>query len=97
ILAGATTAVFNRVRRKCPHVIFCSGSADPARSPVVALDDEAAGAMAAQHLMDRRLEHFGFYGTSPNAQNVANKRYNGFRKELEQHGYSCDAAPVHWP
>ncbi|HEX3358211.1 MAG TPA: substrate-binding domain-containing protein [Tepidisphaeraceae bacterium] len=97
ILAGATTDVFNRVRRKCPHIIFCSGSANPDRSPVIALDDEAAGEMAAQHLLDRRLEHFGFYGTSPIVQNVANKRFAGFRKALAQHGHKCQASPVHWP
>src|SRR5438552_1384744 len=62
IVGGSVPRVFNQIYRRSRFVIHCSGSGDPARSPVVSLDDLAVGAMAAEHLMDCRLERFGFYG-----------------------------------
>jgi LacI family transcriptional regulator len=97
ILAGAGSTVFKNVRKKCRHVIVCSGSADPKITPVVALDDEAAGAMAAQHLIHCRLENFAFYGVRESPQDVAGKRLHGFRTALEQQGHSCNVCSLEWP
>ncbi|HYO11321.1 MAG TPA: substrate-binding domain-containing protein [Tepidisphaeraceae bacterium] len=44
------------------YLVSCSGGTSPKQMPVVSLDDEAAGAMAAEHLVDCRLRHFAFYG-----------------------------------
>lgn len=92
IAAGVTTSRFDQIRKQYKHCIFCSGKGDPAKSPVVALDDEAAGVMAAQHLIDCRLQRFAFYGAS-----LIPGRFHGFRAELERHELPCTAAPVELP
>jgi LacI family transcriptional regulator len=97
IVAGAGADVFKNVQKKCRHVIVCSGSADPKATPVVALDDEAAGAMAAQHLINCQLENFAFYGIRNNPFDVANKRLNGFREALARRGHACMTCSVEWP
>src|SRR4051794_14406812 len=58
IVGGSVPRVFDHIYRRSRFVIHCSGSGDPQRSPVVSLDDYAVGVMAAEHLMDCRLEHF---------------------------------------
>ena len=62
IFAGVSQKIFNFARALPQrNPVFWGG--DPKVSPVVALEDEAAGAMAAEHLIECRLERFAFYGT----------------------------------
>jgi LacI family transcriptional regulator len=96
IVAGAMRAVFDHIRARARHVVFCSGAGDPTETPVVALDDEAAGAMAAQHFMDCQLRQFAFYGAS-GGHNVAGKRFRGFCKALEERGFACHESELAWP
>jgi LacI family transcriptional regulator len=96
ILGGASAEIMHRIRRKCRHVVICSGSADPKLAAVVSLDDLAAGAMAANHLMDCRLEHFAFYGTR-RGRHVGGKRLVGFREALAKRNLTCVEAPVGAP
>jgi LacI family transcriptional regulator len=93
ISADSSTSLLSRSR----HKIFCSGSADPKFGIVISLDDEAAGAMAAEHLIDCRLENFAFYGTSTSSVPVSVKRLTGFRSALKNQGFGCAECPVGWP
>lgn len=77
------------------HFIHCSGSADPSRSPVVCMDDYAVGTMAAEHLMDCRLEHFGFYGYRSDSPLACN-RFNGFCDALASRGFTCYEPGLGW-
>src|SRR5689334_12626349 len=62
VFGGGGAVVFDYIRtRGSKFIISCSGGADPQLSPVVSLDAEAAGELAASHLLDCRLEHFAFY------------------------------------
>ncbi len=92
IVAGTTGAMFDIIRKRYKHCIFCSGRGDPAVSPVVALDDEAAGAMGAEHLMVCRLQRFAFYGAT-----LLPRRFDGYRAKLATHGFECTIVPVELP
>jgi LacI family transcriptional regulator len=94
IAAGVTTETAVVLRRKTKHIVMCSGSADPKKSPVVCLDDIAAGAMAANHLLDCRLEHFGYYGPTDTATPI--NRIAGFRQVLNARGFDCSISPTYW-
>src|SRR4051812_25785658 len=96
ILAGADPESLDRVCRNCRNVIVCSGGADPKRTAVVALDDRAAGELAANHLMDCRLEKFAYYGLAA-GQLARVKRFDGFRNSLAKRNFECIACPVTAP
>jgi LacI family transcriptional regulator len=107
IVAGVSREFFEHVRRFSRYVVHCSGSGDPKVTPVVCLDDFAAGEMAAEHLVECRLERFAFYGDSIRIISLARQR--GFAEALSRHGHSCLTTPVavptgdefnsrpHWP
>lgn len=95
IVGGVSTEAFQHIVTTTPHVVFCSSSGNPAVSPIVCLDDVAAGEMAAQHLLDCRLENFGYFGRAWSATSV--NRAHGFLAGLTRRGYSCSTAPVDWP
>lgn len=99
IIAGASPAIITYLRALSSHLVVCSGAAvpDAEADAVVSLDDEATGALAAQHLLDCHLERFAFYGTDAQRPTVALKRLNGFRAELASRGYPCIASPVDFP
>jgi LacI family transcriptional regulator len=83
------------IRERSRHVIQCSGSANPEETPVVSLDDFAAGEVAANHLLDCRLEHFAYYGRRPGL--TSGNRHKGFAAALAARGYACVESPVDWP
>ena len=95
IVGGAGPEFFAQIRRQSRHVIHCSGSGDPAVAPIVALDDVAAGGMAAAHLFDCRLRQFAYYGRRA-GQTSAN-REAGFVAEVVRRGCACLPCPVDWP
>lgn len=95
ILAGVDEAVVRRVVRRCKHVVHCSGSGDTSQTAVVCLDDYAAGAIAAEHLMDCRLQHFGYLGFQ--GYGTSRSRYRGFRDKLASRGFTCTEAGLGWP
>jgi LacI family transcriptional regulator len=97
IVAGVTRPTFEFIRQRCAHLIHCSGGGDPKETPVVSLDEEAAGRLAAEHLMDCHLQHFGFYGLTVQAGGVGHRRLEGFRAALEARGFTCAECPVPWP
>jgi LacI family transcriptional regulator len=96
IFGGVPLPRLERSRRNCGHLVYCSGGGDPDVCPVVALDDTAAGAQAAAHLMDCRLERFAFYGYKPEFR-VSLNRLAGFRDTLQTRGFDCDVCPMSVP
>ena len=62
----------------------------------VMVDHEAVGRMAAEHLLDRGLRHFGFVGYHDHAFSVG--RETGFRGEVEKAGFTVSIfhARVPW-
>lgn len=80
-------------RRRCRHLVVCSGSADPQTAPVVCLDDIAAGRMAADHLIECGLKQFGYYGAT---LGVSTHRLEGFRGGLGERGLTCYQPPVEY-
>lgn len=95
ILAGVGPAVIDFAIHNSRHVVRCSGSADPAVTPAASLDDFAIGVTAAEHLMDCRLEHFGFFGRTPTP--VSERRFEGFCHALKSRGLACSDAALGWP
>jgi LacI family transcriptional regulator len=95
IVAGAGLDLVDEIRRRSRHMVHCSGSGDPSVTPVVCLDDVAAGAMAAAHLFDCRLERFAFYG--PRTGETATNRQSGFEAEVARRGGTVVACPIDWP
>lgn len=55
--------------------------------PSVSVDNYAIGRMAAEHLMDRKLDKFVFVG--PTGLCHVNERYDGFSSTLKEPGGSC--------
>ena len=95
IHAGGNAALTAEIYQRSTHVVLCSGNADPTKTPVVCADDHAVGAMAASHLLDCNLEHFGFYGRMYEPVSVG--RHAGFAEVLAQRGLTCSVSPVQWP
>lgn len=60
--------------------------------PLVAPDFEAAGRMAADHLLARGFAHFGFLGRK--RERSARERLAGFREVLTAAGFSCSVLMV---
>lgn len=95
IVGGVSGDLLQFICSHARHVVRCSGSADPRETPTVSMDDRALGAMAAEHLLDCRLEHFGFYGRVPSP--VSQNRYAGFCQTVQDRGFVCSDAEVGWP
>ena len=93
IFAGMSSAAFDEGRKRCRHVVVCSGAGDPSISPVVALDDVAAGAQAAEHLLSCGLESFGYYGFKADFK-TAISRLEGFRETITSKGFACSVCPM---
>jgi LacI family transcriptional regulator len=53
------------------------------------------GRLAAEHLLDCRLQHFGFFGTL--GWKASDQRAAGFCEVLKARGYSCLMSPAQWP
>ncbi len=91
ICIGQMGHLFHRAREKYEHIIVCSGAGDPKLSPVVASDDQAIGLMAAEHLMNCQLSHFGYYGQGKLATFRPDvERMAGFEKALTVKSYACE-------
>jgi LacI family transcriptional regulator len=96
ILTGLAGPAIAKIRSRCRHIVVCAGGGDPAVSPVVSLDDLAVGAMAAEHLIDCRVQHFAFYGNA-SGMSAAHNRLLGFRQTLAGVGRTVEVSPVPWP
>ncbi len=83
------------IRSRTEFLVVCTGNADPDDTPVVCADDSAVGAVAADHLLDCRLERFRFYGCRQ--EKVSVNRYDGFARRVEARGKSADWLEVEYP
>jgi len=95
IIGGVAPSLLKAIRRHSRHVISCSGSGDPRAFPIVCADSTAIGRVAAAHLMECRLTHFGFYGRRRGR--IAADRLEGFEAALSAAGFSCLEAPLDYP
>lgn len=95
IVAGFLGPHFDKVCSHARHVVHCSSGGDPSKTIVVSIDDHAVGRIAAEHLLDCRLEHFAYYGETE--ASVSASRLQGFRQALEQRGYTCVPSGIGWP
>lgn len=59
--------------------------------PSVRVDDAAAGRLAAEHLMDRGLRHFGYAADVDSS--FAIERERGFTEALAEAGFACSSMP----
>lgn len=57
--------------------------------PLVEVDHEKVGSMAAQYFIDRGYTNFGYYGSSRAEFSVSRER--GFRTTIEKHGFSVQS------
>jgi LacI family transcriptional regulator len=91
VLAHATPPLVTAARRaRVPvvNVTVNSPEDSPVRElPAVLPDCEAAGVMAARHLVGRGFRQFGFLGFARNA--FSRRQRNGFHAELEREGFPC--------
>ena len=98
IFAGVAPEVFEKGRKHCRHAVVVSGNGDPALSPVVALDDIAAGRQAAEHLIECGLRNFSYYSWSPNdTYRPGRQRYLGFKSLLAERGFDHIECPLVLP
>ena len=95
VLAGVHAKLLDVVREVCPHIVFCSGSANPHNLPVVCLDDRAAGVMAGEHLIECRLESFAFHGVVLSDNAVGAKRFAGLQEAVGRCGFTAVASGMH--
>jgi LacI family transcriptional regulator len=100
VIAGVELNVFDYINAHSRFAVSCSGTTRvmrPSAMPVVTLDDEATGALAAKHLMDCGLRHFAFHGAAQQRNIVGNARFNGFRRTLAKCGFECGESEIDWP
>jgi LacI family transcriptional regulator len=90
-----TPAMAAALRETRLPVVDVIGVVEEARFPVVHVDDEAIGAMGAEHLLRRGFKHFAFLGIQGEAWSAG--REAAFQRSLEAEGYSAEVrtAPRH--
>lgn len=94
IMAGVHGDLFDRIQKQARFAITCSGASPSSHPYVVCMDDVAAGAMAAEHLLECRLQSFAYYGVMDDPPIHSIKRHRGFADTLASKGYSCAVSPV---
>jgi LacI family transcriptional regulator len=98
---------------KRPALVSCSASVDMNKaSAVVCMDDWQVGRVAAKHLLNCRLQNFGYYCLRGRSNALGARRLAGFREGLAEQGQSCQeflpekavhitgprwSARPHWP
>ena len=87
ILAHATLPLVKAARRARVPVVNVSVNSPEGKVPSVIPDCEAAGAMAAEHLLGRGFRQFGFLGFARNA--FSRLQSEGFRAVLKREGFPC--------
>ncbi|MGQ0635939.1 MAG: substrate-binding domain-containing protein [Planctomycetaceae bacterium] len=84
-----TEATAQAVRRLRKPFVNVSGMMRVPLTPRVGNDDVVCGRMAAQHLVDRGLRHFGFVGSADHCYGIDRER--GFRQAIEAAGHKVGA------
>ena len=73
-------------------VVNLSGALGKTGLPRVVVDYRRIGRLAAEHLLDRGFQRFGFYGLTDRWH--SHQRRSGFVERLEQEGLTCDVLEV---
>jgi|694.fasta_scaffold36585_2 LacI family transcriptional regulator len=83
--------IAQRIRAsRLPVVAVGGGFADAEGIPCVATDNARIAALAADHLLERAIRHFGFYGLPPSPQTCwSHVRSEAFARRLAAAGQSC--------
>jgi len=95
----SVTAIRQHIRQlHVPVVDVSAARLVPAWSWVES-DNPAVGKMAAEHLLERGLQHFGFCGFRGRGHNYSQWRQDGFVRRIQQAGFPCavcslDAPPM---
>jgi LacI family transcriptional regulator len=89
LIAGRPAGFVERFCGHAAHIVSCSAGTDPRLVPVVCMDDQAIGRMAAEHLIDCGLKHFAFYCRGQ-IYPLAERRLRGFRETLDGQGFRCE-------
>lgn len=105
IIAGVEFPVHQEIVAASRYAVTCSGSYDPNQIPVVALDDDATGHLAADHLLHCGMKNFAFYGPREAREFdlhqrpmlMSARRARGFQVALKSQGFSCHYADLLWP
>ncbi len=83
-----TTAEDAQIARELPFpVVNLAGHLAHPGVPTVMADHKAIGRVAAEHLLDRRFRHFGYYGTR--GKWYSHQRRDGFVETARLAGASC--------
>ena len=75
-------------------VVDTSCSVPRLRAPVVDVDHEAVGRLAAEHFLERGHRHFGFFGSD--SAHYSKLREASFRRRLAQAGHTVSACYVEY-
>jgi LacI family transcriptional regulator len=94
IVAGVPDEFLPAIRRRAKHFIHCSASGSAKYGATICLDDQEAGRLAAEHLLDCRLEKFGFFGRA--GWPASDNRLEGFKRAVESRGFSCLVSTAQW-
>jgi LacI family transcriptional regulator len=62
--------------------------------PSAAVDNTEIGIMAANHLLERGLRHFGVYSRSRGVNPTLDERCDAFKKKIAEAGFPCDTFPA---
>jgi len=76
------------VRLNTPLVNICSNTARD-NVPLVTTDHIAIGRLAAEHFLDRRFRHFGYFGNA--WSHSSQQREKGFRERLAEEGFDISS------
>jgi len=87
-----TPAMAAALRRAKLPVVDVLGVVPDAGFPLVHVDDEAIGVMAAEHLIVRGFKHFAFFGIEERNWSAARER--AFVGHVKRHGYATSVRRV---
>ncbi|MBX7211173.1 MAG: DNA-binding transcriptional regulator [Verrucomicrobiaceae bacterium] len=87
-----TPAMAKALRRTCIPVVDVLGVVPDAGFPLVHVDDEAIGVMAAEHLIVRGFKHFAFFGLEERNWSAARER--AFIHDARRHGFETSVRRV---
>jgi GntR family transcriptional regulator of arabinose operon len=86
--------LYREVQKSGIRLVFTNSHYPEVNAPFVALDDEAAGCLAANHLI--RMGHRAIAGLFPKNNRPALLRYRGYIHALEQHALPAEDLRIHW-
>ena len=87
-----TPAMAAALRRTRLPVVDVLGVVPDAGFPLVHVDDQAIGVMAAEHLMVRGFKHFAFFGLQE--RNWSTAREHAFVRHVKRHGHETSVRRV---